>query len=338
MHPNQQAYNDILQRIRAMETQLQAEIAYFMQSLTQDEPIYATQHKKRMPAALSDLFEQTAKALKAAVHDTQNVYYDEALDNQLKTAYYQNISFDASKDELLANIKDLVANTHKNQLPYSQSKKELHSRVDLHEDGKARSIYSGKSLDTEQLIVQDLFYEAAVRKELTKYDTLAAVNAQTVTTLDSILAALSLNVEHVIPQSWFDKASPMVGDLHHLFTCEMNCNSFRSNIPYYDFEDYNPSAAKEIIRNDCGKRDGEERFEPQNGKGAVARATMYFLTRYPDKLPNDRIRLIDMAMLSKWHHENPVTVHEKHRNWLIYQLQGNRNPFIDYPDTANLLL
>ncbi|PQD95722.1 endonuclease I [Pradoshia eiseniae] len=338
MNPNQQAYNDILQRIRAMEKQLQADIAYFMQNLTKDAPIYAAQHKKLMPASLSDMFEQTTKTFKATARDTQDVYYDETPDNQLKTAYYQNISFDATNDELLGNIKHLVANTHKNQLPYSQSKKELHSRVDLHEDGKARSIYSGKSLERDYLIAQDLFYEAAVRKELTKYDTLRAVNAQTMTPLDSILAALSLNVEHVIPQSWFDKASPMVGDLHHLFTCEMNCNSFRSNIPYYDFEDYNPSAAKEMIRNDCGKRDGEERFEPQNGKGAVARATMYFLIRYPDKLPKERIRLIDMAMLYKWHQENPVTVYEKRRNWLIHQLQGNRNPFIDYPDTANILL
>ena len=123
MNPNQQAYNDILQRIRAMETQLQADIAYFMQNLTKDAPIYAAQHKKLMPASLSDMFEQTTKTFKATARDTQDVYYDEAPDNQLKTAYYQNISFDASNDELLVNIKHLVANTHKNQLPYSQSKK-----------------------------------------------------------------------------------------------------------------------------------------------------------------------------------------------------------------------
>jgi endonuclease I len=48
-----------------------------------------------------------------------------------------------------------------------------------------------------------------------------------------------------VPQSWYAKAEPMRGDLHHLFACEPRCNSFRSNIPYFDFADFsNP----EVIR------------------------------------------------------------------------------------------
>ncbi|MCE0446644.1 endonuclease [Streptomyces tricolor] len=38
-----------------------------------------------------------------------------------------------------------------------------------------------------------------------------------------------------MPQSWFAKREPMRGDLHHLFACEPECNSFRGNIPYTDF-------------------------------------------------------------------------------------------------------
>ncbi|MBJ8193923.1 endonuclease, partial [Bacillus cereus] len=30
----------------------------------------------------------------------------------------------------------------------------------------------------------------------------------------------------------------------------------------------------------------------------------------------------------------PVTLHEKHRNWAIYELQGNRNPLIDFPESV----
>ena len=48
-------------------------------------------------------------------------------------------------------------------------------------------------------------------------------------------AQLPYNCEHVVPQSWFAHKEPMRGDLHHLFACESGCNSFRSNIPYFDF-------------------------------------------------------------------------------------------------------
>jgi endonuclease I len=51
-------------------------------------------------------------------------------------------------------------------------------------------------------------------------------------------AELRFNCEHVVPQSWYAKAEPMRGDLHHLFACEPRCNSFRSNIPYFDFADF----------------------------------------------------------------------------------------------------
>jgi endonuclease G len=81
------------------------------------------------------------------------------------------------------------------------------------------------------------------------------------------------NCEHVVCQSWFDHAEPMRGDLHHLFTCERKCNSFRGNAPYTDFPNY-----LEVVRESCGKRETDT-FEPAAGKGAVARATFYFLLR-----------------------------------------------------------
>lgn len=67
----------------------------------------------------------------------------------------------------------------------------------------------------------------------------------------------------------------MRGDLHHLFACEPTCNSSRGNYPYHDFEDYIPEASAAGIKAGCGKSD-EGKFEPEYGKGIVARATMYF--------------------------------------------------------------
>lgn len=41
---------------------------------------------------------------------------------------------------------------------------------------------------------------------------------------------------------------------------------------------------------------------------------------------------IDVPLLIRWHPEFPESLHEKHRNQAIYQIQGNRNPFINFPD------
>lgn len=335
MKLDQQAINIILQAVRAKEQDLQEAASHFQQHRIPDESIFGEQIMKLLPNMYAEL--NAVQSIEDPLKEILDQYYDETSDNQLKAAYYQDLSLDAPKEELLNSLTNLISTTHANPLPYSRSKKLLHSLVDLHEDGKARSIYSGKSLEAGTLLSYDLVYEAAVREEISKYPSLQNLNGSQEDLLESVLTALALNVEHIIPQSWFDKASPMVGDLNHLFTCETTCNSFRSNIPYYDFDDY-PSASKEIIRNDCGKRDGEERFEPQNGKGAVARANLYFLTRYPDILPQDRRKAIDIPMLIKWHEENPVTLYEKHRNWCIHHLQGNRNPYIDFPDKAAVLI
>lgn len=41
-----------------------------------------------------------------------------------------------------------------------------------------------------------------------------------------------------------------------------------------------------------------------------------------------------MKVLLEWHQKFPVSLYEKHRNLAIYDLQGNRNPFIDFPEFA----
>lgn len=145
---------------------------------------------------------------------------------------------------------------------------------------------------------------------------------------DALEVALPYNCEHVVCQSWFSKKEPMRGDMHHLFACEAGCNSFSGNTPYFDFPDF-----LEVVRGECGKQEGEQ-FEPENGKGKVARATLYFLLCYPGKI-NSVMSIYNedrLQTLPDWHKQFPVTEHEKHRDMAIFQRQGNRNPLIDYPE------
>ncbi len=121
----------------------------------------------------------------------------------------------------------------------------------------------------------------------------------------------------------------MRGDLHHLFVCESRCNSFRGNTPYFDFADF-----EEVVRDACGKREAGG-FEPSAGKGAVARAVLYFLLRYTKTIADpEEIEAGRLATLLEWHAANPVGEYERHRNMAIFAVQGNRNPLIDHPEWA----
>ena len=49
---------------------------------------------------------------------------------------------------------------------------------------------------------------------------------------------------------------------------------------------------------------------------------------------------VSMGLLTEllaWHEEDKVDAFEVQRNNRIYEYQGNRNPFIDYPELANQL-
>jgi endonuclease I len=123
----------------------------------------------------------------------------------------------------------------------------------------------------------------------------------------------------------------MRGDLHHLFACEPHCNAFRANTPYADLAD-----VQELAMSDCGRSEPPG-FEPAAGKGAVARATLYFLLRYPGAVGDEanELQRERVGLLLEWHRAEPAGEYERHRNAAIAQAQGNRNPLIDHPEWAD---
>lgn len=263
----------------------------------------------------------------------ERMYFDEARDRQERESYYAGLASDLSGDELTRQLADLVQRTHSRTPSYAPSR-QLYPWVDLHPDLRLKSVYSGQTFDPLELISLDEQVERLRAERLEEFRTSEsfagpeALAAQQ----ELIEAALPYNCEHVVPQSWFGKREPMRGDLHHLFTCESGCNSFRGNTPYFNFPPV------EAVRQGCGRREGD-RFEPTAGKGAVARATLYFLLRYPGKVrASDRRVLAErLATLLAWHKDETISVHEKHRNQAIAEIQGNRNPLIDHPEWAERL-
>jgi endonuclease G, mitochondrial len=276
---------------------------------------------------------EVREALREFERAREQPYYNEDEDTSDRRAYYGGIDHDSHEGGLYQLLSWLLTSTHKTQLPYKPMR-HVYPWVDLHPDLKLRSIYSGKTFGVEELIREDARIELEQTRMVERLRSTLAGSAiapeRLEATLDTLEASLPYNCEHVVPQSWFNKAEPMRGDLHHLFACEAGCNSFRGNIPYFDFPDF-----EEAVRNDCGKRE-KSGFEPSNGKGAAARATLYFLLRYPGEINAVRPEYIPerISTLLAWHFSKPPTKYEQHRNAAIFKRQGNRNPLIDHPNWA----
>ncbi len=263
-------------------------------------------------------------------------YYDAELDAAAVAEYYAGIAMETDDGQALFRaLSSLLAASHRNQLSYKTARlTHLYPWVDLQPDGNLKSVYDGAAMDPAEVIRRE--YELERRREeairrLLNEEAWLSDDARRAA-LEAIEADTMFNCEHVVPQSWFSKANPMKSDLHHLFSCEPRCNSSRSNYPYFDFSDYRPEHEDfEAVRDDCGKYENR-RFEPEAGKGLVARATLYFLLRYPRQI--DDYDTTGLNLLLSWHRRFPISLYEQHRNQAIFTVQGNRNPLIDFPDLA----
>ena len=145
-----------------------------------------------------------------------------------------------------------------------------------------------------------------------------------------------MNCEHTWPQSKFSKQFPadlQKTDLHHLFPVDMRSNSTRNNFP---FAEVNGKAThSECLDSQIGNslNTNTRAFEPPTEhKGNVARAIYYFSTRYKMDISNTEAQYLKI-----WNEEDPVDKEELERNQKISKIQGNRNPFVDYPELVNRL-
>ncbi len=283
--------------------------------------------------ARSSIDDETVRAARAELERSRTKrYLDEVAESLARSTYYRGLAPGSDPRQFFTSLSRLLESTHANQPAYAPIR-HLYPWIDLQSTRRITSIYSGQDFDPMELIEADrqVEQERAARLEAFRV-TEAAASPEELAMQESLLeASLPFNCEHCVPQSWFGKKEPMRGDLHHLFACESGCNSFRGNMPYFDFR-----VAEEVVRAGCGRRE-MNRFQPTAGMGIVARATLYFLLRYPGIVQSgpttytkDRI-----DMLLGWHHEHEVTIYERHRNQAIYEVQGNRNPLIDHADWSD---
>ena len=157
------------------------------------------------------------------------------------------------------------------------------------------------------------------------------------------------NREHSFPKSWFGgKVMPMYADLFHLYPTDGKVNENRGDLPFGETNGSNKNSANDFSKIGVCTYPGYTGtvFEPNDiYKGDFARTYFYMVTCYEEKLPdwvnkgNANITINSsglvtwqLEMLMKWSKNDPVSADkETPRNIAVYGIQGNRNPFIDYP-------
>ncbi len=157
--------------------------------------------------------------------------------------------------------------------------------------------------------------------------------------------------EHSFPKSWFNDDPPMNTDLHHIFPTDQYVNNMHSNYPFAEVATATATSSNGSKKGTCATPGySGVVFEPiDEYKGDFSRAYFYMATRYENVIATwyayDPIAnaVLDGTsypafetwyrdLLLSWHQQDPVSAKEIARNDSIWEIQGNRNPFIDHPE------
>lgn len=151
------------------------------------------------------------------------------------------------------------------------------------------------------------------------------------------------NREHSFPKSWFNEGYPMYTDLFHLVPTDGYVNGQRGNYAYGEINTV-------FWESENGSKVGSSGFSNMTGtvfepideyKGDFARIYFYMSTRYFNEdagwysnslVDGADITNVGVALLLKWHSQDPVSQKEIDRNEAIFDIQDNRNPYVDHPE------
>lgn len=157
-------------------------------------------------------------------------------------------------------------------------------------------------------------------------------------------AGAGMNIEHSFPKSWWGGAKNQAyKDLYNLMPCESRINSTKSNYPMGIVV----SGDKGNGWTKVGKgTDGKWYWEPADPwKGDFARGYMYMATAYQDYnwSGNQAPQILQQGayptlkewaykLYIQWAKADKPNALEIKRNNDVAKIQGNRNPYVDFPN------
>lgn len=171
---------------------------------------------------------------------------------------------------------------------------------------------------------------------------------------DMTASVTDCDIEHMFPNSWFGGKpgnAHAYCDLHHLVPSDYSANRSKSNRGPGVPTDTTFNNGVWVNGKDAGRDNLEVFCPPDEYKGDFARAFFYIAMAYGDTavwqaeaVPNHMTNSdwheflpLTRDLLLEWHRNDPVSEKERVRMNTVYGLQGNRNPFIDYPCLAEYI-
>ena len=246
----------------------------------------------------------------SCTHAQGEIFLDCSIDD-----YYSDLLDSSPENWKPSEISNVLRSSHRNVLPYSSSAEDVwDALIDLDSaDGLIRLIY-------RQVLVNALEFGTPE----------------------------TWNREHLWPRSrGVEETGPDNTDVHALRPADWHVNAVRNNLFFGDCEDT------------CTSRPADEEaavdtalnslmfLPPESVRGDIARAIFYMERRYSfvDEVDTEVLELTDcpdveaetnqMAYLSdllQWHEDDPPDDAERRRNDRVCaRWQGNRNPFVDFP-------
>ena len=177
--------------------------------------------------------------------------------------------------------------------------------------------------------------------------------SNTVRKFSGFSAISGMHIEHSFPKSWWGAyPNGAYKDLFHLYPADASANESKNNLPLGEVTG-TPGFDNGVTK--TGKNGFETAytdncFEPADEyKGDFARSYFYIASVYENLAPlmqspmtytNNTYPFFKpwaIDLLLKWNKQDPVSAKELTRIEAVYNLQGNRNPFIDYPNLAEYI-
>lgn len=171
---------------------------------------------------------------------------------------------------------------------------------------------------------------------------------------DNVSPAEGMTVDGVVHSSYWGEGSPYSDtvkyDLHNLLPCDIIVPQQKRDYPIGLVSD--TLYTNGVWAMGIGEISDMETnfFSPPKGyEGDFARIVMYMATLYPIDWWYGRATTIfsdnnyptlntyARNILLQWHDSDPVDDIERNRNEVISSIQGNRNPFVDYPELADYI-
>lgn len=167
-------------------------------------------------------------------------------------------------------------------------------------------------------------------------------------TAEAASAVGGMNIEHSFPKSWWGGTTNQAyKDLFNLMPCEQKINSSKSNYAMGVVTTAKTDNGCTKVGTGMAGKTSANLWEPADQwKGDFARSYFYMVTAYSDfEWAGEGLKMLERdewptlqewayKLLLKWNKQDPVDSIEIARNEAVYGIQGNRNPYVDFPNLA----